>query len=230
MSERQSARTDGQDGEKSSNTGRIDRRRLLQVAGVGIAGGVLATGAVLANDHTLPHTIIFDGGGYEETATYAFGVTDAVEKHDDVGSIQNNDTIDGTDVEGSIGGGVDAYRFAGNITHLDMDGPLDVSIEYADQSDQDRLEVVAGEDNDSLEYTFTVDGPVEPDMEGENSADVDDRVWENEDGPSTVSGSAVNGYGDSFLLSGNVTSFGPIEGDFTILLNGTVVTPAELVE
>lgn len=68
----------------------------------------------------LPHTLVVDGTGTE--TVYSFTVSGEIEKHDSIGSKNAQDVIDGATVEGSVSGGVDAYRFSGNLVGVDMSG------------------------------------------------------------------------------------------------------------
>jgi|GEM_PF-688130 len=227
---------------KADNTGPCDehddavgqhlaRRRLLQLTGAGIVGGALATGSAMAAGSSLPHVITFDGSATSRTAEYQFSVSDAVAANTDIGGLESGDAIDGTTVSGSVTGDVDAYRFSGTLTGLDVSGVVDVSISYGDttSTSTDRLEIVTPE-NGSVTYTFDCDGAVERVLDnGRNSAErTNDAIAENDDGTYTVTGATGNGYGDSFDLSGDVTSFEPVEGEFTLFLNGTETTVAEL--
>jgi hypothetical protein len=72
----------------------------------------------------LPNLVAVNGT--EGQCDYVFTVTGDIEKSD-VGSINAADIISGS----SVDGGVDAYRFSGDITDMEMDGSVAVRFEYA---------------------------------------------------------------------------------------------------
>ena len=112
--------------------------------------------------------------------------------------------------------------------------PVEGSYPYPSFS---RLQVVAADDADAFEYSFTVDGRVEHATDGDYPSNPDvssgDSIVENEDGTYTVEG-VVAGYagddkrwgGDSYRISGSIVSIG-VEGPATVLVDGETVDPAE---
>ena len=217
---------------RNESTTNVSRRQWLQLAGVGAAGGLLATGTALGQDAELVNRIVFDATEDGTEATYEFGVSGSVEPNGDVGAVEADDSIDGSSVVGVVDDDVDAYDFSGSLTALTVDGEADVSISYGAVSEDtgpDRLEILTPPDG-SVEYEFTVDGPISKVLDaGKNSAEEEnDVITDNGDGTYTVTGLTGNGYGDTFDLEGSVTKFGRADGQFSLFLNGTEVTIAEL--
>ncbi|MFC7045716.1 hypothetical protein ACFQH6_10130 [Halobacteriaceae archaeon GCM10025711] len=71
----------------------------------------------------LPNVLSVEGGSPDQVATYAFTVGGEVKKSTDRGaSINDEDTIDGSSVEGAVAGGTDSFRFSGDLTDLSTDG------------------------------------------------------------------------------------------------------------
>ena len=214
------------DGEKGLDT---TRRRWLGITGGTIVGATLGlTQGAAASSH--PHTILFDGTVTPGKSTYSFEVTDSVEAHGDIGGVETDDQIQGSIVEGVVHRDKDAYRFSGNLSFLDVTGQAAVRIEYGDDPDieADRLAVVAS-DTESVDYSFTVTDHVEKVTErSEYAADSDDTVTENSDGSWTVEASTANGGGDTFDFWGEVSSFAPSDGEYTLFLNGEELSSSEL--
>ena len=77
------------------------------------------------------NAIVIDGTRSDGSAAYSFRVTGAVEKatHQDA-SIDDGDSVDGTEVEGSVDGSKDAYWFSGNIDDFWLNGDALVDVEY----------------------------------------------------------------------------------------------------
>lgn len=91
------------------------------------------------------------------------------------------------------------------------------------------LELVAAEDASSVTYEFTVEGSVTKRTNADDvSAEPSDEVSDNGDGTVTVSGVAGNGYGDSFVVAGDVVSVDLDEGQWTLRYGGEEVTVDEL--
>ncbi|UWG47967.1 Uncharacterized protein HSRCO_1688 [Halanaeroarchaeum sp. HSR-CO] len=187
----------------------------------------------------------------EDLVSYTFSTTGPIEMLPDNGdnsaetgndSVTEND--DGTwTAEGFTGNGYgDGFSFDGSVTDfvvlegactIYLDG-REVSIEElvgeeADAEDPEHLlEIVVP---DSLEYSFTTTGEIAKDLDnGDNSAEeTNDIVTENDDGTWTAEGFTGNGYGDGYTFEGTATAFSPMEGDFTLYLDGEEITPYELV-
>ena len=172
------------------------------------------------------------------------------------------DNGDGTfTVEGIVAGyegddkrwGGDTFRFEGEVTAFEKHGPAtlyldgeEVEIEDLVGDDDDdgdendgtahQLRIIADEDADAFEYTFTVDGEVELVTDGDYPANPDgEEIIDNGDGTFTVEG-IVAGYsgddkrwgGDTFKFTGELLEFSK-EGPATVLLDGEVIDPDEYV-
>lgn len=71
----------------------------------------------------LTNTIVIDGD-----ASYRFTVSHAIAKNSEAGSINRGDSIDGTTADGRVGGGKDAYDYAGVFTEFSLSGDAAVLI------------------------------------------------------------------------------------------------------
>jgi len=81
---------------------------------------------------TLPNTFVVDGTGDDGTTEYAFSVTGEVTADAATGALEDADTIDGRTVQGSVSGDVDAFRFSGDMTELQLDGDASLAFEDND--------------------------------------------------------------------------------------------------
>ncbi|WP_158056471.1 right-handed parallel beta-helix repeat-containing protein [Halorussus halophilus] len=92
------------------------------------------------------------------------------------------------------------------------------------------FQLIADEDGVADEYQFTVDGSVSPQTDpSANMAEESDSVEKNDDGTVTVSGSAMGGFGDSFLVTGDFVSFDLNEDKWTLRYDGEEVSVSDLV-
>jgi hypothetical protein len=106
-----------------------------------------------------------------------------------------------------------------------------------DQSDDDQsdgkgavLELVPGTNTSNISYKFTVEGSVTKRTDaGDVSAEDNDTITDNGDGTVTVSGVAGNGYGDSYLVAGDVVSVDLDESKWTLQWKGEEVAVSDLV-
>jgi hypothetical protein len=207
----------------------VSRRRLLQLSATG-ALSVAGVGAVVggASDH--PNTIVIDGTVSKGKSKYAFSVTGSVEPYPDGGQLEVKDNVSGSSVSGAVHRDKDAYRFSGELESLDVQGDADVSVTYGDDGGiaADRLEVVA-ESGSSVDYSVTASDRIVPVTDnGSNSTNDGDSVSENDDGSWTADGSTADGSGDTYDFWGDVTEFAPMDGPYTLLLNGSEVSAYEL--
>ena len=72
------------------------------------------------------HELTISNRAYDEPATYEFTVSGAL---DATSSVNPNDEISGSSAQGQVNGGADTYRYSGDVTAFDSDGPLDVTID-----------------------------------------------------------------------------------------------------
>ncbi|GAB3036081.1 hypothetical protein [Natronobiforma cellulositropha] len=79
----------------------------------------------------LPHAIVIDGTDAEGESTYSFTVDGEVLKAEHMGAtIDPDDVIEGTAVEGTVDDRLDAYWFNGDITNFRLTGDAAVHLEY----------------------------------------------------------------------------------------------------
>ncbi|WP_435181719.1 polysaccharide lyase [Halorussus sp. AFM4] len=92
------------------------------------------------------------------------------------------------------------------------------------------LELVSSDGMPTTQYQFTVDGTVSKRTSADrNSSEDNDSVTDNGDGTMTVTGATGNGYGDSYLVDGAITSVTGIdESKWTIRYGGSEVSVDEL--
>ena len=92
------------------------------------------------------------------------------------------------------------------------------------------LELVSAPNSSTVEYEFEVDGSVaKRTSAGDVAAENNDLLSANGDGTVTVTGVAGNGYGDSYLVDGDVTSMSLDEDVWTVRYDGEEVTASEFV-
>ncbi len=228
MPERKDNPTDGQSGNEEG----MSRRKLLQVSGVGLSAGALATAGASANsdDESFPNTIFFDGTVSSESSTYELLVDSTVEPHTDIGPESGEWEINGGHLTGSVEQETHAFKFSGTVSYLDVDGAAEVRIIYGEGAhpDRDRLELVATSDGDVDYEIETIDTAWKVTDNGDRSADDGDSIRQNDDGTWTIDGSTENGYGDTYDLSGEITQIEPVEGEFTLFFNGEETTVSDL--
>jgi len=178
--------------------------------------------------------------------SYELTTTGEISKLTDVGSMSaetRNDVVsqndDGTwTVAGYTGNGYgDSYEFLGSVVDftpkdsdaaIQLDGSEIGPYELVGESQPTRTLAVVSQGE--VSYDFTVDGAVEKVLDaGTRSAETEnDVVTDNGDGTFTVSGYTGNGYGDSFAITGDVTDFSPMDGDYSLYLDGDEITAYDL--
>lgn len=177
---------------------------------------------------------------------YEFTTSDKVSKVLDgskLGAEENNDTTtinsDGSyTVTGHTGNGYgDTYRFRGSVdSFTPADGDFTITVDGEEIS----VYELTGQDPPStkrltitspseVSYEFAVSGTATRVREG---SDIDaetgnDAITKKED-EMIVTGYTGNGYGDSYDITGDITDFSPLKGDFTLTVNGKEVEPYEL--
>lgn len=80
----------------------------------------------------LPNALQFDGTTADTQRSYEFAVSDALAADPTVGSVNVTDDIGETSVSGQVAGGVDAFRYAGEIKTLATEEDISVSLEDTD--------------------------------------------------------------------------------------------------
>lgn len=95
----------------------------------------------------------------------------------------------------------------------------------------DVFELVSNEETSSMDYEFTVEGNVHKRRyAGDISSEENDTLTDNDDGTTTVSGTAGNGYGDSYIVDGVIRSMTIDESKWTLRYADEEVTVDDLVE
>jgi hypothetical protein len=142
------------------------------------------------------------------------------------GSAANTDRVpDGTPMT--------AEEAASGTSSGDSSGTTESGGDDSEESDAPEegtvLELVAETGTSNLSYEFTVEGSVQKRTSaGDVAAEDNDSVTDNGDGTLTVSGVAGNGYGDSFLVDGVVTSMDLNEDQWTLRYGGEEVAVQDL--
>jgi len=205
----------------------VGRRSYLKMAGIA-AGSVLASSQASAANSSLPNAIVFDGTNTSEPTEYSFTVSDSVE----AASVADNtnDEISGQTVQGTVDGSANAYVYSGTIQQLSNFGPG--TVQFGNDPDNILPEpthrIVVRSDSE-ISYEFTANGEVIKVEDGsETKAEDNDDVTQNGDGTWSVSGYTGNGYGDAFRYQGDVTDFSPLEGPYTLVVDGEETTAYDL--
>ncbi|WP_135828735.1 right-handed parallel beta-helix repeat-containing protein [Halorussus halobius] len=85
---------------------------------------------VAVDDLVLPNKLVVDGSNHPRVAcSYTFEVSGQARKSAALGSVNDYDTVSDGEISGRIIGGTDGYRFSGEITGFDLDGPARVRVE-----------------------------------------------------------------------------------------------------
>jgi len=177
---------------------------------------------------------------------YELTTTGEITKLTDVGDMSaetSNDVVsqndDGTwTVAGYTGNGYgDSYEFLGSVVDFTpKDSDAVITLDGSDVGpyelvgDSQPTRTLAIVSQTEVSYEFTVEGEVEKVLDaGRNSAETEnDVVTDGGDGTYTVSGYTGNGYGDSFAVTGDVSDFSPVDGDYTLYLDGDEIALSEL--
>ena len=177
------------------------------------------------DDAELPNLLLVDGSSADATR-YECTVSGDVEHSNAEGaSIDDGDTIDGSTVQGTVADWKDAFRFAGDIEDLTVDGPGTVLVngEAVDPADYGaelpHVLEVAGTGTPAS-YELTVDGTIELASDDEPVAEA-----------TTVSGSTVQSSltdeTQTFRFSGTLTDVTVTDGDASVTLDGESIDPSE---
>jgi hypothetical protein len=76
-------------------------------------------------------TVAIDGAD-EINTVYEVAVSGEIENDPDIGTFNDNDLTEGSIATGSVYGGVDGYRFSGEIVGLELDGEAKITFEDYD--------------------------------------------------------------------------------------------------
>jgi hypothetical protein len=164
--------------------------------------------------------LVIDGSSTYERVTYTFSVDGSVEPGD---RANDSDVIDGTTVTGQVEGGKDSFWVTGAFTAFDIDADIPIRLD-GETVDPEALvettrtvEIDGSHTTERLEYTFSVDGSVEP---GDRANDSD--VIEG----SAVAGAVAGGI-DSYRITGEFTNF-QTDGAPVVRVDGAAVDPDTL--
>jgi len=230
----------GKQTDESPGRNKFGRRSFLKVAAaatipiaVGEAGATVTTHRLeIVSVKTSSETGTL-GVNYEFTSTGE--ITPDTDNGDN--SAENNDSVikndDGTwTATGVTGNGFgDAYTFGGQITAFDASGEFElrldgttITVEELVAGSKHHIEVLTTENPSEISYEFTTTGEITPDTDnGDNSAENNDSISQNDDGSWTVNGYTGNGYGDAFYFQGELTEFGPVKDFVEVYVDGTQI-------
>lgn len=174
------------------------------------------------SETSLENTIRFDGIGTSGVSEYEFTVTGTVEKSRDGGaSINDEDTIDGDRVTGSLTGWRDAFRFSGDLETLTVTGQARVyvngnRVDPADYGgEQSKVVTIVGNGTYS-EYQLTTDGSVEV-TDGDDVTVVSEGRAEG----------AIERDVHRLRLTGDLVDFTFLEGGTQVYLENQRIDPAD---
>ncbi len=166
----------------------------------------------------LDRTLTFDGTDADRT-DYEVAVSEDIENDPDNGGFNDGDSIEGPVATGFVNGGIDGYRFSGEIVGIEVDGDATVLVD-GEAVDPDSLilpnHIVFEAANSQVETTYEVEissdlvndpllGPVED----------DDTV----DGARTT-GAVTDGDRDGFRFSGDLVSL-QLDGEASVVIEDT---------
>lgn len=194
----------------------LDRRTYLKTTGIATLSGLAATGSatpagdtvVVAADGAAAYTI--EAGGAVTRTSTAGDVTDAVE--------------DGT-VTGDLTDGVAVYRVTGPLGTASVGGAATVRYDTDAASATTELLVTSPT---AVEYEVTSTGPIAKVTDGGAPGDSRTTVGRNGDGTWTVRGQTGDGRVDAVVVRGEVETFSPEGGDFSVLRDGKPISPRDL--
>ena len=169
-------------------------------------------------EEKLGRTLTIDGTDAGETA-YEVAVSGEIENDPDNGTFNDNDSVKGSIATGSVSGGVDGYRFSGEVVGIDVDGDAAILVD-GEEVEPDSLilpnYIVFDADGSQTETTYDIEvsgdlvndpllGPLE---EGDDL-----------DG-STVAGTVTGDDRDGFRFSGDLVNF-RLDGEANVTLEDT---------
>ncbi|WP_336360115.1 hypothetical protein [Haladaptatus sp. ZSTT2] len=171
-------------------------------------------------DYDLDNVISLTGGSSSNIVEYSFTVDGDVEKSSANGAtIDSGDSISGSTATGTLGGGVDSYRFSGSVTDLTLsdDATVTVNGEELDPADYTEektnvLSISGGSPNNLIEYEFSVTGSLSKSDAAGASIDSEDSI-----SGSTATGIVAGGT-DSYEFTGEVVDF-TSERNVSVVLN-----------
>lgn len=178
---------------------------------------------------TKRHTLIIDGSVSPETLSkYSFTVDGNVEKSDELGSVQANDSISGRTISGEVLGGRDGYRFTGDVTDFEVVGD---PVVYLDGNSVDPSEL----GDTTYPNTILFDGSRASRRRATYEATMNGKVAKSSllgtiQTNDSISGSSVRGdvFGgkDGYRFTGEITKLS-VDGTMTVSLTEGTSSTAE---
>ncbi len=172
----------------------------------------------------LPHVLTIRGDqGY---ADYRVAVSGDLAKTDEGNAtVDDHDTVDGATASGHVWGGIDRYRFSGEITDFSLSDPATVSLDgqEVDPSELGNFSdvlTIQGEGTPT-NYEFTVSGQLD-------AEDGTLEEWDDVSGRTATGWVTETTHTDTFRFSGEITDFSFLEGEAAVYLNDERVDPATL--
>jgi len=228
----------GPGGDEATDDYRLFKRRhVLSAIGAGaLSASAIGLGSAQVEEGADTHTILIgdpDGG---DVNGYRFVVSGEVERLDDPRG--DDVSADGTSASGAVAGGVDGYRYTGEIVSFEYEPEITVTIDGADidpatlGSDDD-----VGDDDGSgegpLTHTILISDP-----DGSNTNDyrfvvtgevvrLDDPRGDSVSADGTEASGTVAGGRDGYRYTGEITLF-EYEGEVDVVIDGQTVDPATL--
>nr|WP_319633708.1 hypothetical protein [Natronorubrum aibiense] len=176
-------------------------------------------------DDQLPNVLLVNGSS-DDVTRYEFEVGgEVVPSNEEGATIDDEDTIDGAAVQGSVADWKDAFRFSGDLEQLTVDGPGTVLVNDDEVDPADY-----GED---LPHALEIEGQGSPtsfEITVEGTIDLADGA--DPDGEATtISGSTVQSSvtdgSQTFRFSGALTDVTIIDGEATVSIDGDQIDPAD---
>ena len=180
---------------------------------------VTLNGEAIDPDDYHDSVVTIDGAGSD--ANYTLATSGSLDKTGANGaSVDSNDRIRGSTATGQTHGGIDSYKFSGELVVLDVEGNATVRLngEVIDSDDyHDSVVTIAGAGSDA-DYTLATSGSL--DKTGANGASVngDKKLWN-----STATGEVRNSR-DSYKFTGVLVVLA-VDGNATVTLNGEAIDP-----
>ncbi|WP_224270058.1 hypothetical protein [Haloprofundus salinisoli] len=207
-------------------------RRTFLAGSLTALGATTATMTVQAQQSEWSYVVVSGTPG-AGPVRYELETNDTLEKTTETGgapvdgaSVNANDVLEGSFAGGVVVGGVDAYRYRGDLTLLSVDDDATVYVDGTQidpdsvGENYDYLAIVG--DGSKADYSFEVDGDV---AKTNMTGGAPTRYASVQDGDSVDAGSvsgSVFGGADAFRVAGDITEFDLSGG--TAYLNGQEYT------
>lgn len=132
-------------------------------------------GSTEQESSSLPHLLVVDGSAVTERLRYEITVSEEIVKTDEAGNPNDSDVIDGSTVTGIVKGGIDGFRFSGEVTDLSVSDPTradslvvsvdgeDISLESPSTPTENTLEIQPTDTqmdlDEPIEFFVRTEGP-----------------------------------------------------------------------